>query len=190
MKSIFLILVLIGGPVAGCKQESQSVYFKAMTRKYVAFFGKGSWWEYAVEGYADLQQWVALSSISGMTDNSTMGGKGRYAMFSASLGTLPDMGYSLCTYRAVAAEGKDRITTGDYFSYTITATDTTITGDGALPLENQVLVNGHVYNEVLHLVNSSSYYREVWIALYVGMIRMLREDGRVLYLKNFKIENL
>lgn len=190
MKNIFLILALISCPAFSCKKEPAAHRFKAMTRDYFVFFGKNSWWEYAIEGYSDIQQWYALSSISGITDGSAMGSSGRYELFTASLGTLPDIGYSLCSYKATAGVGIDHISTGDYFSYTIQATDTSIGGDGSLPLEDGVVVNGHSYDQVLHLVNNDSYYKEVWIAPHTGIIRMIREDGRVLYLTKFKIENL
>lgn len=190
MKNIFLILSLISCSAFGCKKEDPPYRFKAKTRDYFVFFGKSSWWEYATEGYSGTQQWHALSSMSGITDGITIGGTRRYELFTASLGTLPDMGYAFCSYTATAAATIDHIRTGDYFSYTIQATDTDISGDGNLPLEDSVMVDGWRYDRVLHLVNSDSYYKEVWIAPRTGIIRMIREDGRVLYLTKFKIENL
>jgi len=160
-----------------------------MTNEYISFFGKNSWWEYGIQGHDDLQRWTAVSSISGVT-NETFNDGTKHNLFAASLAILPDIGYYECNYSAVSSVDSDKVSIGGKFSYTIFCTNTTIVGNGSFPLENSVEVGGHTYNNVLHLLNNESYFKEVWIAPKVGIIKMIRSDNKVFYLKRFQIEKL
>jgi hypothetical protein len=173
---------------AACSRPKTTYTIKAKSRQYVSFFGKYSWWQYGIEGRTDTFRWTAWSAIL-----ATMQSDPQYQIFTSFTGAEDTHTTNDCDYGVQAGIGGDNGSiNGMAMHFTITANDTSITGSGNLPMENNVVAGGITYNNVLHLRSSDTLnyhiYSDVWVAPNVGIIKMLRRDDTcVYYLKAYNI---
>lgn len=175
--AITLMLFLMG-----CKKEPYYT-LKTKTKEYIAFFGKGSWWKYQIEGTSDTIRWEAVNCSLAIMDYESSKGDYFYA-YGGNLAESPELRYQ--TY----AKKENDITSSGWGE--ILSTDLTIIGDGNLPLEDSLVVNGIMYNKVLHLTPNVTFsYKDVWIAPNVGIIKAKdNRSDKVYLLKSYKIEKL
>lgn len=163
----------------GCKKEPY-YNLKSKTKEYIAFFGKGSWWTYQIEGTSDTVLWQAVRAerFDIHFDNY------KSQHFTAFCETNSGNSYG---YNSRSSSTSDF--TGSIWG-DITSDDDNVMGENKLPLEDTVIVSGLAYINVLHLYVTTGIIKEVWIAPNVGIIKMKDQKDNVFTLKSFKIEKL
>ncbi len=186
--SILLFVAAIG--IFSCSKSLPTYMVRNQARTYFAFFGRGSSWTYGITGTSDTVQWTASSGTLGTSTNIKKSGH-TYESFRGTIGLLDN---NLVVVNSEADRDTDFTQfSGDYFYLDIASGKDWITGTGNLPLENNVVVNGITYNNVLHLVNyrdtvNSNHFVNVWIAPNVGLIKMATwHNTKEYYLKNYKV---
>lgn len=181
MKKYVVIIFLIIFGFWACKKEPHYT-LKSKTKEYIAFFGKGSWWTYQIEGTTDTSRWEATARDLATQVYSKAKGERCFSNIN-SKDHFMGIGYQTL---AKAEDDNTQSSLGE-----IVSNNTTIKGEGNLPLEDNVVVNGIKYNSVLHIYNYDNHpYEESWIAPNVGMIKAKDKDGKIYLLKAYKIEKL
>lgn len=172
--SIILVLLMMG-----CKKEPYYT-LKGKTKEYIAFFGKGSWWKYQIEGTSDTVVWEATNYSLSTFDYGNS--KGDYCQTNIKT-DITDIGFQ------TKAKSNQDVTSSGFGQ--IYSDDITIKGLGDLLLEDNIVVNGIIYNEVLHISKFDFYpYEDIWIVPNVGVIKVKTREGVFYTLTNYKIISL
>jgi hypothetical protein len=188
-RAVALFIALAFTAAFGCRKLQAPYTLNSKARLYMAFFGRNSWWQYSSTNAQDTFTWTAYHSNLGTVQESQ-----QYEMFTSSVGPYDNNSMNECDYYARADRDTDYGgILGQRMFFNITTTENSVTGDGNLPLESNVVVDGKAYNDVLHLVNyhdtvNESHFINIWIAPNVGIIKMSRwRDTTTYYLKSYKV---